>query len=287
MNIAFFSDVHGKILLAFKLCARWQQETGEHIDLILQAGDLGAFPDLNQMDRATRRHAEADAMELGFSRHFRTPDPQAESILAQTDCPLVFVRGNHEDHAWLDLLEQVAPGPLFAVDLYERVFCLKTGVLYHPIAAPDGPAILGVGRIGPRLGDPEPYQTRYIQPYELERLYEPLPQTFDILLTHDSARDSVTPGYGMEEICLLLNTYRPLYHLYGHTDRPYTNDLDTNGWTRVIRMHDLHWLAGERGPLPPGVMGLLRWHSRTDHQFEVVTAPWLREYAARGWIYAR
>ena len=42
MNIAIFADLHGRILLAFKLCARWQKETGEQIDLILQAGDLGA-----------------------------------------------------------------------------------------------------------------------------------------------------------------------------------------------------------------------------------------------------
>ncbi|GCE21451.1 hypothetical protein [Dictyobacter kobayashii] len=41
MNIAVFADLHGRLLLAFQLCARWQRETGEHIDLILQAGDLG------------------------------------------------------------------------------------------------------------------------------------------------------------------------------------------------------------------------------------------------------
>lgn len=41
MNIAVFADVHGRILLAFKLCARWEKETGEQIDLILQAGDMG------------------------------------------------------------------------------------------------------------------------------------------------------------------------------------------------------------------------------------------------------
>ena len=44
MNIAVFADVHGRILLTFMLCARWEQETGQRIDLILQAGDLGSFP---------------------------------------------------------------------------------------------------------------------------------------------------------------------------------------------------------------------------------------------------
>jgi hypothetical protein len=40
VNIAIFSDLHGRILLAFALCARWQRESGERIDLILQAGNF-------------------------------------------------------------------------------------------------------------------------------------------------------------------------------------------------------------------------------------------------------
>ena len=66
MNIAVFADVHGRILLAFKLCARWQRETGRRVDLILQAGDLGAFPDLARLDRATLKHAGDGPTELGF-----------------------------------------------------------------------------------------------------------------------------------------------------------------------------------------------------------------------------
>jgi len=32
-------------------------------------------------------------------------------------------------------------------------------------------------------------------------------------------------------------------------------------------------------------MGMLRWNSADDHTFEVVGAPWLREYTARSWRY--
>src|SRR5215469_263157 len=104
MNIAVFADVHGRLLLAFKLCARWQHETGEKIDLILQAGDLGAFPEMSRLDRATIKYAERDATELGFMQHFLHHDPQVARILDQTCCPMIFVRGNHEDHIWLDKL---------------------------------------------------------------------------------------------------------------------------------------------------------------------------------------
>src|SRR6266436_811350 len=97
MNIAIFADLHGRVLLAFKLCARWQQETGEHIDLILQAGDLGYFPDRTRLDRATIRHAERDPTELGYLEHFVAARPEVGKALAGTSCPMIFVRGNHED----------------------------------------------------------------------------------------------------------------------------------------------------------------------------------------------
>lgn len=74
MNIAIFADVHGRILLAFKLVGRFQQETGEKIDLILQCGDMGIFPDPTKLDKATIRHAESDETELGFSEHFVEPN---------------------------------------------------------------------------------------------------------------------------------------------------------------------------------------------------------------------
>ncbi len=79
MNIAVFADVHGRILLAFLLCARWEQETGQRIDLILQAGDLGAFPDSAALDKATRRFASADPTELGFMTDFHEFKPISAS----------------------------------------------------------------------------------------------------------------------------------------------------------------------------------------------------------------
>src|SRR5215213_2483912 len=105
MNIAIFADIHGRILLCFKLCARWERETGEKIDLVLQAGDLGAYPDESRLDRATINHARNDPSELGFATDFAEWHDAVAKELAQTTFPLIFVRGNHEDHLWLDALE--------------------------------------------------------------------------------------------------------------------------------------------------------------------------------------
>ena len=130
MNIAVFADIHGRILLCFKLCERWERETGEHISFILQAGDLGVYPHLSHLDRATIKHTRNDPSELGFANDFATYQADVAATLSQTSFPMIFVRGNHEDHEWLDEREQQIDEPLFPVDAYNRIFCLKTGMPY-------------------------------------------------------------------------------------------------------------------------------------------------------------
>jgi|SRR5579859_353202 len=130
MQIAVFGDIHGQILRAFQLAARWQQETGQELDLLLQVGDLGIFPDVSHLDRSTRRHSTFSPGGLGFLQHFTTYDPVVATVLNETRCPLIFVRGNHEDHHWLDTQEQQAATPIFPVDIYQRLYCLKSGFPY-------------------------------------------------------------------------------------------------------------------------------------------------------------
>jgi Icc-related predicted phosphoesterase len=287
VNIAVFADLHGRALLAFILCARWQRETGERLTAIFQAGDLAAYPDAARLDRATKRHAERDADELGFLRDFVQPREEVTSRLAGTACPMLFVRGNHEDHTWLDALEREATGPLFPVDPYQRIFCLRTGMPYTLAEDAASLTTLGVGRIGVPVGARNGDEAKYAQLHELERLYMLGPAEVDILLTHDvPPTNRNRRSQGMDEIRLMLDTYQPVYHFYGHTDEPYRRELDANGVTIAIRMADLNWNRYEPGkPLSPGVMGILRWHDRLDHAFEVVEAPWLREYSANGWRY--
>jgi len=281
MNIAVFSDVHGRILLAFALCARWERETGERIDLMLQAGDLGAYPDGQRLDRATIKHAKADPEELGFLTHFIERKPEVTAILDSTDCPMIFVRGNHEDHfgsthwkarrasrssRWIPTTGYSASRPV----------C--------PIRRPLAPMPclwLGIGRVGQPLGAQA--KPKYLQPDESERLHSLGSSRPDILLTHDVPRDA-SEGRGMEEIRLILDACAPRYYFYGHTEEPYQQHLDRNGVTTAIRMADLNWERGaRRGLLPPGVIGMLRWHDRDDNSFEVVDAPWLDEYSAWMW----
>ena len=293
MNIAVFADLHGRVLLAFKLCARWQRETGEHIDLILQAGDLGAYPAMERLDRATLRYAERDPTELGFMEHFIDYNPAVAAILAETDCPLIFVRGNHEDHDWLDEQERQSPQalPFFPVDVYQRVFNLSTGKTLTFSRGGEDIRVFGIGRIGPHQEEEDHHQGKYIQHYESERVYQSedrLP--IDVLLTHPSRTDfvllergvKIKASTGMREINFILDRDRPAYHFFGHYGGPPQVRTDTNGVTLSVKLADLHW---ERGgsTLEAGSMGLLRWHNREQHSFKVLDDPWLKEYTASTW----
>ena len=102
MRVAVFADIHGKFLLPFKLVHLYQQETGNRIDHILQCGDMGAFPDLAAMDKATLRHARRDRDELGFHDDFLRVKPGIARFLDELDVDMTCVRGNHEDHDFLD-----------------------------------------------------------------------------------------------------------------------------------------------------------------------------------------
>jgi hypothetical protein len=285
MIIAVFADVHGRVQLCFKLCARWQQETGERIDLILQAGDLGAFFSESRLDKATRRYAQSDPSELGFLHNFVQFDPLIEQDLAKTSCNLVFVRGNHEDHAWLDQLEQQAEGPTFPVDAYKRVYCLRTGIPYEFLRGDEHLNVLGIGRIGARDGVEDIQQAKYIQQDERERIFELGNLPVDVLLTHDAPRAYVYPESGLDEIGLVLEQYKPAYHFFGHYGGPHKQSIYPASGTHLHKLADLHWGKHILSTLEEGSMGILRWHNSNENSFEIVNAKWLKEYTWRTWRY--
>lgn len=290
MNIAIFADLHGRILLAFKLCARWQQETGEKIDLILQAGDLGAYPELSRLDKATRRYAERDPTELGFMQHFVRYDAAVAATLAETTCPMIFVRGNHEDHNWLDELERSSSRTIFPIDVYQRVYNLKTGLPWTFYCKNEQMTILGIGRINPPATGEDIRQGKYIQEYEYKQIYALEKTSLDVLLTHDARPDfvlleggvKIKASTGMQEIGYILDRDQPAYHFFGHYGGALQARPDPNGLTLSVKLADLHW---ERGGsmLNEGSMGLLRWHNRAEHSFVALDSSWLKEYTFYTW----
>lgn len=254
MRIAVFSDIHGKILLPFKLVDLFQKETGKKIDLILQCGDIGAYPDIDNLDKATIKHAQHDRDELGFHDDFTKENQSIKLFLDTLNVDMICVRGNHEDHVFLDNLEKEnCQSNLFPIDAYGRVFVCKSGLRQELQLENEVLTFVGIGRIGDRKGRSE---KRFIQDYERKEVNKLLKtkETFDVLITHDKAGGGQT-DYGMTEIREVLDNVIFHYHFYGHTGEPFTQEIDCNGITQSIKIKELEF--NQSGILENGAMVIL------------------------------
>lgn len=253
MRVAVFSDIHGKILLPFKLVDLYQKETGNKIDFILQCGDMGAYPNIENLDKATIKHAQYDRDELGFHDDFTKINQDIKVFLDELNINMICVRGNHEDHDFLDNLEKEnSENSLFPIDVYERVFVCRSGLEQKLETENEVLNFVGIGRIGDRKGRSE---KRFIQDYERKEIKKLLKtkDTFDILITHD--KDDSQSGYGMTEIREILGHVIFHYHFYGHTGEPFKQETDFNGITQSIKVKELEF--NESGILEKGCMVIL------------------------------
>ena len=285
MNILVFADLHGRILLALKLAVRLQKERNIKLDLILQCGDMGIYPDVSQLDKATIRHAQRDESELGFSQYFVRPHNEVQSVLNELHCDFACVRGNHEDHAFLNEQEQSSSDSRFVVDCYKRLFVCKTGFLQNFGQDDQMPSMVGIGRIGHR-GNKSPNENqRFIQPYEQQALKVLRRQTqhVDILLSHDCPLHFFDKDFGMQQIRDFLDFHKPFYHFFGHTGHPYQAVTDENRFTTSVKVAELTWQ--HNGILPEGSMVLLRWSDQFAHEIESVNDFWIQEYTYEAWKY--
>lgn len=253
MRVAVFSDIHGKILLPFKLVDLYQKEIGNKIDFILQCGDMGAYPNIENLDKATIKHAQHDRDELGFHDDFTKINQNIKVFLDELNINMICVRGNHEDHDFLDNLEKESSDKsIFPIDVYERVFVCRSGLEQKLETEDEVLNFVGIGRIGDRKGRTE---NRFIQDYERKEIKKLLKtkNSFDILLTHD--KDDSQSGYGMAEIREVLDHVIFHYHFYGHTGEPFKQETDFNGITQSIKVKELEF--NESGILEKGCMVIL------------------------------
>ena len=262
MRIALFADIHGKILLPFKLVAFYQNITQKKIDLILQCGDIGAFPNLNNLDKATICHAQNDRDELGFYDDFTKEKAEIKTFLDALNLRMICVRGNHEDHEFLDNIEKNTGNEpefdtIFPIDIYKKVWVCKSGKIQNfsinKENTTENITFVGIGRIGDRKGRKD---AAFIQDYEREEIKKLLKtkKVPDLLISHDKD-DTSQRGYGMAEIAAVLENLPFKYHFYGHTGEPFTQTIDTNGITNAIKIKELEF--NYSGILPEGCMIIL------------------------------
>ncbi len=274
-----FGDLHGRVLPAFKLAAAWSRASGVRVDGLLQVGDLGYFPDNSKLDKATRRFATEDPMELG-AQLVTEPSTEADEVFADPDVPdaLWFTASNHEDFDALESLEHGAGSGAtdFPVDAYLRVRCLKDGAV---TVLPGGlrvAALWGVDRNTRKQLPPR----GWVQPKAATKL---LAAETDVLITHDCPQGAMGPNSGCEAIARVIRYSRPQFAFFGHfrgKGKRVSHDL---GETQVFHMAGME-LRRRRAFAEEGCVGVLHWDDGRSI-FEYVDADWLLQFPREQWRY--
>ena len=274
-----FGDLQGRILPAFRLATVWAREHDTPVAGILQVGDLGYFPDLARLDKATVRHAKDDPTELG-AQDIISPNPLADAVFDDPDCPpaLWFTAGNHEDHDALVSLSQASGRqPDFVVDAYCRVRCIKDGRVAPLKAGPRVGALWGIDGQGPHCRKRLP-ERAYLSARSADRL---LIESFDVLLTHDAPLDAKRVGYGSEMISAVVQLARPRFAFFGHYHGEGSRIDRDFGGTEVYHLSGLE-LGGRDGCAEPGSVGALTWDGEAG-EFAFLNPDWLRTFTRHNW----
>jgi Icc-related predicted phosphoesterase len=214
MIIGFIGDVHGKVFNAIAVAAMWQAVTGKRFDLLIQLGDLGAFPDTDRLDEAGKRYLELDPSQLHFQEMLQAQGRRAELLQKMRDSfagPIYFLRGNHEDFEYLNGLKADHSPPSAPVDPFD---------LYRYV--PDGTVmefgemrIAFLGGIETKVPD-----ARSIDGRSYEALKAMGASAFDVLVTHDPPY-GISIGFrgnlqGSKMVTELIADTQPAFHLSAH-----------------------------------------------------------------------
>ncbi len=272
MLIAVFGDLHGKIRLAYTLCKRWQKEHKSQIAFILQAGDLGVWPDTTKLDKATIRHIESDENELGFIDFLNGSKTLDDLFLDNEFLPdMYFIKGNHEDFDFLQQFKGILP-----VDVYHKLNYLPNGTVLDYNKNNEKITIAALGGIDKDYdGKGKRHQDAYFTQNEINQLSAR--GSADILLTHH--------GYfakrGLSEpIKSARRSLMPKYHFYGHLHRE--EQISVEKSIQLVQLNILGFMR-ESGILKSQAFGILEWKDKDNHKFEFVNDEWMKEYTKNTW----
>lgn len=256
MIVAIFGDVHGNLPGMYELCADWQQENKQKIDLILQTGDIGLWQSFQEMDKATKKHFAKDESELAAAPY----------LSGQQIAPIQtwFVHGNHENFS---LLVDTEGQP---VDAAGQIVFLAPGSVREFRREEEILRVAGLGGMEYRFGKfPIPSDERvqkYLHPACLDRLRHEEPR-IDVLLLHDSPLNKGLRNEfptGSKRLTELILDIQPRLAFYGHYDDP-----PEPFWLGSTFCAGMNFASAKRIPSRDGAMGILRTDTWEFHFVQV------------------
>ncbi|MEX1254029.1 MAG: metallophosphoesterase [Dehalococcoidia bacterium] len=177
MLIAFVGDVHGRMFHAIAALVALQERMAARFDLIVQVGDLG-FPDPARGDEMSKRYLEVDPAEADLGRFLRADGRRADAlrrVRERLGKPVHFVRGNHEDFAWLAGLPVDPATGTAPTDPLDLLHYVPDGTVLDI----DGYRIAFLGGVEELPGEPAIDMRAY------ESLINEAPRSIDLLVTHE------------------------------------------------------------------------------------------------------
>jgi hypothetical protein len=276
-----FGDLHGRILYAFRFASVWAREHEIPVSGILQVGDLGYFPDLSKLDKATLRHAKDDPTELGAQDIIQINE-LADEIFNDSDCPetMWFTSGNHEDFEALKSLSQSSGRQTdFVVDAYCKIRCVKDGQVASIPEKLQVGALWGVDGESPN-GRKNLPSCAYISERSATQL---LGESLDVLLTHDAPMSAKRTNCGSEIISTVIQLQQPPFAFFGHYRGEGSKIEQDFGKTQVYHMSGFE-LGGKDGLPEFGSVGILTWDGE-EGEFNFVDESFLNTFSRYNWKY--
>lgn len=174
MLVCVAGDTHGELDRLYEIVATFERQVGREVDVVLQVGDFGVWPDPRRLDEATRRHGDRGEFRRLLA-------------LGAVPRPTYFIAGNHEDFVFLAGADARA--------LPTGLHFIRWGEVVEIVA---GSERLRVGGAGGCFG-PRDYERthlagaarRHYTRDDLERLARAA-QGLDVLLLHEPPAGAVT-----------------------------------------------------------------------------------------------
>lgn len=296
-HVCVIGDVHGHLQLALLVAARWQQELGVEFDAVLLAGDVGTFPALDALDKATRRHVESNPCEVEFPAQWMADPPPSHldrifAAVTENGCglhaPIVMVIGNHEGFEYLQGLvpsdipaEAVPVGDLPRVGVAGRISLLPNG---WRAVTPGGVVVGGLGGIDRQQRKTKYHEMAYITDDQLSAITGG--DRVDVLLTHSGPAVTQPFPRGSALLDRVAESRAARVWCHGHSiDR----DHDRIAFHRDTAIVPLHGVAfGKRHGPDDGEPGRDAWcHVVLDGEDVTITRErptFWRDYHRRAWV---
>jgi Icc-related predicted phosphoesterase len=272
LKIAFVGDVHGRVFHCLAGISMLQERLRERFTAVIQVGDFG-YPDPDGADAPTRHYLALDPAEAGVRDLLGAQGETARGLTRLREAlsgPVLFIRGNHEDFAWLKALEAQSATPSAAADPFDLFHFVPDGT----VLTIDGVRLAFLGGVEEQQGDPG------IDLKAWEALCRLGTGRIDVLVTHQGAYGSSTGYYGDTHgshlVSKLVKKLQPNFHVFGHAHQLLGPKVD--GATTWLGLDGLvaspRWEPDARG-LCPGCFGVLDTETGS---LEPVTDTWLTEF---------